>query len=72
MKKTINASIPFLIGIGLFFYLIIPGSFINIVPYEIHEHFFHGDGYEKAFIIGFDFLLALAAAFTIRWMRSTK
>jgi hypothetical protein len=54
------------LSLSLFLYLITPSSYFNFLPYQIHETFFGASGFEKEFIIAFDFVVCVIVFLVLR------
>lgn len=60
--------IPIAVSLVFFWIVITPPSYFNFLPYGIHEALFRGSGFEKEFIIAFDFVVALLIFFLVRYL----
>ena len=63
MKKYYPLIISVIIGIGLFIIIITHPSFINFIPFALHEAFLKEIVSEGIFIIMFDILISCISAY---------
>lgn len=73
MKKAfLSWLLPLSAAVLFFASVVMPPSYFNALPFQIHETILQGDKNEAEFIIAFDTLFAIGIFFLVRYLLKGK